>query len=491
MFDGMRRRIVSMWFPRLASDRALRLRPVDGPFALVARQGNTDRLHDLNHQAEAQGLERAMTLAEARAFCPGLRTAPADLAADARFLAGLRRWALRYSPWVGLEGTDGLVLDISGAAHLVGGEAALLEELRARLGRSRVELRLGLADTRGAAWALAHFDEGQAAPGDTAARLAALPVAALRLDPESTAALERFGLRSIGALAEAPRAPLARRFGPALLMRLDQAMGDQPEAIAPAPEAPTYAMRLTLPEPIGLVSDVMAGLERLLDGLCAKLKAQEAGTRVLRLTLRRVDQHSQIVPLRLAAPMRDPARILPLFAPALEKVDAGFGIDQLRLEAVLVEPLALAQIGDSEAAPEQFDNLLTRLGTRIGLDNLRCFAPVESHLPDRSFRLVPAAGFGPGSRWAAGRPRPLRLFRPEAIAASGATPPERFRWRGMRLSTGRASGPERIAPEWWQSHEGWQSGLRDYWRVETLQGRRLWMFYTPQKPGWFIEGEFA
>ncbi|MFV0302590.1 MAG: Y-family DNA polymerase [Paracoccus sp. (in: a-proteobacteria)] len=490
MFDGTQRRIVSMWFPRLASDRALRLCAHDAPFALTIRQGNSERLHDLNRPAEARGLSRGMPFAEARAFCPDLRTRPADPAGDRRFLAGLRRWALRYCPWVGVEGEDGLVLDITGAAHLSGGEAALLDDMRTRLDRVRIETRLGLADNRGAAWALARHGEGIAAPGAGLAALDRLPVAGLRIDPETVTALQRLGLRSIGALARAPRAPLTRRFGPGLLIRLDQALGHQPEAITPWADPPHFATRLTLSEPIGLTSDVMAGLDRLLQALCAKLKAQKAGARTLSLTLRRVDQNSRTLPLRLAVAMRDPARILPLFSRMVEGVDAGFGIDQLRLVATVVEPLPLQQIGRDKARPEQLDNLLTRIGTRIGLDRIRRFQPLDSHIPERSFELVPTTESQPCHDWPFPRPRPLRLFPPEPVSASGPAPPERFRWRRIHLTTGRATGPERIAPEWWAEDEGWRSGIRDYWRVETKQGRRLWMFYTPQRPGWFVQGEF-
>lgn len=542
---------------------------------------NTDRIHDLNAGAEAQGLSRGMAFSEARAFCPALVSRPADPAGDARFLAGLARWAGRYCPWVGLDGSDALLLDITGSAHLFGGEAGLVADIRTRLTRAGMEADLGLADSRGAAWALSHHGGGIAEVGGSAAALAALPVAALRLEAEVVTALRRLGLYSIGALAGAARAPLARRFGPGLLARLDQAMGDQPEPITPLAEPPHYAVRLTLPEPIGLTADVMAGLERLLHGLCDKLQAREAGARALCLTLRRVDQHSQHLPLRLAVAMSDPARILPLFARAVEAAEAGFGIDQLRLAATLVEPMPLRPAslramplraalprpalpagragavqggsapsgsvrGDAEEAAaellsEQMQNLITRIGTRIGLDNILRFQPVASHIPERGFRLVPAEAGGardpsqavsrpyrlsggdlpsgelssgalssgasrprsnssreglschngPRDTWPVTRPRPLHLFPPEPIAAHGFRPPARFRWRRMRLTTGRATGPERIAPEWWVEDAAWQAGLRDYWRVETLQGWRLWLFHTPQRPGWYVQGEFA
>lgn len=483
---------MSIWFPRLASDRVLRACPLEAPFALIWREGNTDRISCLNAAAEGQGLACGMALSEARAFCPALRTAPADPPREARFQESLRRWATRYCPWVGLEGADGLVLDITGSDHLWGGEEAMLGEMQGRLARARITARLGLADTRGAAWALAHFAPGRAAPGAGMRALAPLPVAALRLPPETVTGLQRLGLRDIGDLTRTPRAPLARRFGKGLMARLDQALGAAPEQISPRADPPHYGVRLTLPEPIGAREDVMEGVRRLLARLCAKLKAREAGARVLALTLRRVDQASQQVELRLAAPLRDPQRIAPLFARGLEDVDAGFGIDQMRLEATQVEPLPIRQIGAvATETRDRLGDLITRIGLRIGLENVQRCLPAESHIPERSFLIAPAAFSEPEGNWHPPQPRPLRLFAPEPLSADSPDPPRRFRWRRLSLTTERAEGPERLAPEWWFDDPNWRRGVRDYWRVETGQGWRLWMFHTPQDPGWFVEGIFA
>lgn len=490
MFGAANRRILCLWFPRLASDRALRVWPVEGPFALTFRQNNTERLYCLNPVAEAQGLSRGMPFSDARAFCPDLCSRPADLPGEARFLEALRRWATRYCPWVGLE-EEGLVLDITGSAHLRGGEEALLADLQTRLGRAGLTVQAGLGDTRGAAWALAHHAPGIAPPG-ARGLLRDLPVAALRLEPDMTVALQRAGLSLVGDVAARPRAPLARRFGRFLLMRLDQLMGDQAEDISPAQAPAHYGIRMTLPEPIGLAADVMAGAARLLEQLCAKLRHNEAGARVLCLTLRRVDQADQQVELRLARPMRDAARILPLFERGVAEVDAGYGIDQMRLEAVQTEALPAEQISHvAQDDPGGLEDLITRLGTRVGLDNIRRFLPADSHIPERAFLIAPAAYSDPAEAWPQPPDRPLRLFAPEPIAAGGRRPPARFRWRRMALTTARAQGPERIAPEWWFDDPGWRSGLRDYWRVETHQGWRLWLFHTPQSPGWFVQGEFA
>lgn len=164
MFDGSHRRVVSMWFPRLASERILRARPVDAPFVLTLHEQNTNRIYCLNHAAQNQGLERGMLYSDARAYCPDLLSAPVDLQATQYFQHVLCRWAMRYCPWVGLEGGDGLVLDITGTAHLFGGEAGMLADIRQRLDRAGVSVQIGVADTRGAAWALAHFGEGVAPP---------------------------------------------------------------------------------------------------------------------------------------------------------------------------------------------------------------------------------------------------------------------------------------------------------------------------------------
>lgn len=470
----------------------LRVRPIDGPFALTFKHSNTNRLYCLNQQAEQHGLHRGMPYADARAFCPDIQSRPANPEQDQRFLQTLRRWFTRYCPWIGIEGADGLVLDITGSAHILGGEAAMLADMRARLARAGLSAQIGLADTRGAAWALAHYAQGIAPKGQMLDALGTLPVAALRIDDKTNIALQRLGLRHIGDLAASPRAPLTRRFGPDLLLRLDQALGAQPEQIAPIAQPPHYAVRMTLPDPIGLMDDLVAGTARLLEQLCAKLKAQDMGARILCLTLRRVDQDHQQVELRLARALRDPDRIMPLFKQGLDTVEAGFGIDQMRLEAVQVDPIETRQISHvTTGHKDQLNDLISRIGTRIGLENVRRFLPADSHIPERSFHIAPAAYSEPDSGWSTVRPRPISLFAPESILGTGPRPPKRFRWRGMSMTCAHATGPERIAPEWWLNDENWRLGVRDYWHVQTEQGRRLWLYYTPQNPHWFVQGEFA
>lgn len=452
-----------------------------------------------------------MALADARAVCPELATRPADLAREAAALASLRRWTSRYAAMVATDGVDGLMADISGVPHLFGGEAALRDDLQARLERAGLHAASAIAGTRGAAHALARHGGGIVPDGKLAEGIGHLPVTSLRVDHDTAEALARVGLARIADLAHLPRAPLARRFGPGLVLRLDQALGAQAEPVAAEPDAPHFGVRMTLPEPIGLQADVMAGLARLLDRLCAKLAQHRMGARRLRLELRRVDRGTAQVEIGLARPMRDPARIAALFARGVDEVDAGFGIDALRLSAPLVETLAPEQIGGGPVVRHEdaLADLLSSVGNRIGFDRVLRLLPATSLIPERSFLLAPAAYSAPEPiPHRAGVARPITLFPPEPVTAAPGTPPASFRWRRMHFTTLRATGPERITPEWWFDDPAWRSGLRDYWRIETQEGPRLWLFVTPQAQAWngpqdagwpasaaaqnwYVQGEFA
>jgi len=499
----MVRRLLSIWFPRLASDASLRNRPVKGPFALTHRSGNADHLHCLNSEAEQRGLHRGMPLADARAICPDLSTRPADLVREAAALASLRRWASRYAPMVASDGTDGLMADITGVAHLFGGETELCSDLHARLDRAGLSVTSAIAGTRGAAYALARHGGGIIADGDLAQGVGRLPVSALRIDHATAEALARVGLSQMRDLIAQPRAPLARRFGQALVLRLDQLLGHQPEPVAAGAEPPHFGVRMTLPEPIGLQSDVMAGLSRLLDRLCATLALHHHGARRLRLELRRVDHDTVQVEIGLARAMRDPLRMAALFAKGVDEVVAGFGIDAMRLSAPITEPLPPEQIGSGPTLRHEdaLADLISRLGNRIGFDRVLRMQPADSKIPERSFQLVAAAWSEPvAASPRHGPARPLTLFPPEPVSHASGHPPAQFRWRRMRFTTLRAQGPERIAPEWWFDDPAWRTGLRDYWRIETREGPRLWLFHTPQAPdwpapagaqNWCVQGEFV
>ncbi len=555
------RRVLSIWFPRLAAERALRVEPqlAGAAFAVVAEAAGLLTLASLSAEAEAAGLRRGMTLGDARAICPGLLTRSEDPLRAAPFLGALRRWAGRFSPWVATEPPDGLALDMTGCAHLFGGEAGLVAAIETGAADLGLGPRIGVADTLGAAWALARYAAGPAGPahagdaidqearatrsraqkrrwerggappppavprgGDGAAariappgtileRIGPLPAAALRLTSDEVAALQALGLVRIADLAALPRAALARRAGPGVLARLDQALGRSPEPLAPARPEPVFALRLTLPEPIGREADVLAGLDRLLDPLCARLRAAGVGTRRVRLTLIRVDRGAQAIEAGLARAADAPDAIRPLLALQAGAIDAGFGIEALRLEALGVEPVTARQhrgqfavsraatrrdADAAEADPEALADLVGRLGARLGLEALTRLHPADSHIPEKSATVM-AAGFAPPARaWPEPvAPRPVLIFGPEPVTPQdGASPPQEFVWRRRPRRRSVAFGPERIAPEWWLDDPAWRSGPRDYWRVETEEGDRLWLYEArgaETTGGWFAQGVFA
>jgi protein ImuB len=546
------RRILSLWFPRLAAERVLRLErgTIDGPLAVVATENNTQTLSSLSVEADQEGLRVGQPLRDARAFCPELITRPANNLAEAAFLTRLRRWAGKFTPYVAEEPPTALLLDITGCAHLFGGELALSEILQADCARLGLSVQTGIADTAGAAWALArfagqaghsirsgdaidqeapatrsraakrHWTRGGAAPrltlntdapsiagpGKTRQAIAPLPIAALRLPAVATTNLNRLGIRRIDELTYLPRAALARRFGRDVMRRLDQALGVEPEPITPAKPGNMFATRLTLPDPIGLESDIMAAIDRLLPPLCAKLKQAGKGARRIRLGLMLSDHTSQNIEAGLARPSHSPDQIRPLIALKLTEIDPGFGIDVIRLEACAVEPLhptqhsghasALSAANHKHNNGTAMEDLLTRIGGRIGLEAISRLHPADSHIPEKTATIMAAAWAEPELNWAVPEnPRPLILFTPEIVAAQNIVgPPAIFRWRRREFQTVTAIGPERIAPEWWLDDPNWRSGLRDYWRVEVTTGERLWLFYAHgglSSGGWFAQGVFA
>ncbi|MBT0957391.1 DNA polymerase Y family protein [Alphaproteobacteria bacterium KMM 3653] len=559
------RRILSIWFPRLAAERLIRLEPLldEGAFAVVRDSGQTQVIGAVNAAASAAGLHPGQSLRDARALCAELRTLLSNPQAEEAFLEALERWAGKFSPWVAATPPASLLADITGCAHLFGGEAGLMARLEADCDDLGLTVQAGIADTVGAAWALAryagqparparsgddidqealatrsraakrrHWERGGAAPQAAASRgrvpriappgqmrqaLAPLPAAALRLPQPVTAQLARLGLRRIDELVGQPRATLARRFGKELVLRLDQAMGTAPEPLSPARAPEGFSVRLTLPEPIGLMADLVAGFDRLLPPLCAKLAGKGRGARGLRLQALRCDHTMQVVTVGLARPSATPDRLRPLMVMKLEEIDAGPGIDTLRLEAYQTEPLqehqhksqlpAPAKSGSTPAPPAaqctDMDDLIGRIGARVGLEHITRLHPGESHIPEKAAQVLAAAWSAPSTRWPRrpAIPRPLVLHPPEMVreagggraSAEGALP-LMFHWRRRPYTVARATGPERIAPEWWLDEPGWRNGTRDYWRVTTQEGAVLWLYYAhggALSAGWFCQGAFA
>jgi len=479
------------------------------PLALIAETAHGPRIDAVNAAGIAAGVRRGVMLADARTLCPELAVRLADPAGDLAFLEHLALWAQRWGPWSALDAPDGLLIDTTGTGHLFGGDAALLADARAQLLRRGLAARVAIAPTAGAAWALAHFAPERAIleGDDLMDRLAGLPVAALRLDDDVLLLLRRLGLKRLGDLADIGREALVRRFrnrrSPSAnpLVRLDQLLGRVPEPLLPVVGVKQPAVQRRLAEPIRhrplldrVVADLVADMARLLEGL-------GQGARRLELGLWKVDGEVLVRRLEMAAAARDPAHVCRLFAARLDDLDAGFGIELVRLCTPWTEPLVMGQAGLDAAAERHGTSLaacIDRLTVRLGADAVRCPLPRASHLPERAQRWAPALEPLPGVQEDfAFHERPLKLLdRPEPIAVIYEAPdglPRLFRWRGAVHEIARAEGPERIAPEWWR--ERGTVRLRDYYRIEDSTGRRYWIYRhglagdgRGGAPEWFLQG---
>lgn len=505
-------RVVSLFLPRWPTDRLRRLRPdvappADRPLVLAGQRGAKRVIVAADRAALRAGLRPGMVVAKAQAIQPDLAVLPVDEAGDEAALERLARLALRFSPVVAADPPDGLVLDTTGADHLHGGEQAMLEDLLLWMEREGVEACAALAGTWGAAHALARHGRRRIAlvqPGGEAAALSPLPVASLRLSGDIARDLARLGLGTVGDLMDRPRAPLALRFGPLLLGRLDQALGRLAEPIEPVEDPETPQVARLFAEPIGAPETIARYTVKLTDALCAVLEERSLGARRLDLLFRRVDDRVEAIRLALARPSRDRARLARLLCERIETIAPGFGIEAMRLCAPSPECL-LARQGASLTEPDEAPDLAAladSLANRVGTGRLYRVAPVESDVPERSVRRVgplsPETGSeGERRNW----PRPVRLLaRPQPIRTLALLPdhpPAWFVWQGERRKVTRADGPERIYGEWWKRDEE-RSGVRDYFRVEDERGGRWWIFRSGDgvdaatgSQGWFLHGVFA
>ncbi len=147
-----------MWLRRLSTDRIERRssEPVE-TFVVVASIKGAQRITGLTDGAARLGLKTGMGLADARARYPKLPVVEADPEADQRLLENIADWCDRYTPLVGLDPPDGLFLDVTGCAHLFGGETALARDLVTRLTQQGLRARVAVADTVGGAWGVARY----------------------------------------------------------------------------------------------------------------------------------------------------------------------------------------------------------------------------------------------------------------------------------------------------------------------------------------------
>ncbi|WP_348645579.1 DNA polymerase Y family protein [Loktanella sp. F6476L] len=506
------RRITTIHLPRFAMERWARWAatqneapPEDIPAALATEGHHGSIIHATNRAAETEGVHIGARVVDMRALCPDLKVTFADIGGDQKALEKLMLWARRWCPWTAIDGPAGLVLDTTGADHLWGGEAAMLRDMEERFARLGLSANLAVSPTHGASWALSRFGGvREVCTADAlSTRMSNMPVRALRLTGDTVQLLNRLGLKSVGDLMAVPRVSLARRFSRAdlianPLLRLDQMMDRLAEPVSAHEDPPRFVVQANLAEP---VQDPTPHLPALCKDLCAQLTQAGFGARRIQVRVFRTDGEVSHIDVATAQANRDPDHLLRLFDDQLERINPGFGFDLITLGATMVEAMQHRQPGLSQKGQDGADlpQLLDRLTARLGAHAVTRPTHNASHMPERAEVWQPALQNAQTTSTMRTK-RPTRLLDPpeevRVLYAVPEGPPAQFVWRRVTRRVVRFSGPERIAPEWWQDMPG--TRLRDYYNVEDQLMHRLWLYrhgvlgdYRGTTPRWFVHGVFA
>lgn len=491
------------------------------PCVVVGKLNNTLQIAALNDAAANIGLEVGLPLANARAVCPDVQVFDADETADAKLIGDIADWCDRFTPLVALDPPYGLLLDISGCAHLFGGEAAMLRNVCAALGRQGFIVNAAVASTPVCARTMTRAVQSCIVPdGEEARAVSSLPVFALGADDAITRGLRRAGLKTIGDVASRAPHEITARFGAVFTNLLQQALGQTDAPISPRKPLPDFMVEKRFAEPVATDTVIAAILSGLAQMLVAAMDKQGKGARRLEASFFRTDGAVRTITVDTGQPVTKVNVVDRLFRERLDALadplDPGFGFDLIRLSASCVE-IVVQEQRDFDTRAQDNDEvaaLIDRLAARIGGKRVVVHLPQDTHIPECAVIAAPAqqhlasasVAEWPGRVEAEPPLRPLRLFeRPEVIDVPFATvpdgPPRRFTWRRATHAVVRAEGPERIAMEWWKHEE--EAPTRDYFRVEDAAGLRFWIYrdglYNEAvsdkdesvPPKWFVHGLFA
>ena len=500
----MQRRFLSIWFRYLITDwQTLRMPSLKGsPFAFARPERGRKIITAINPEAEAEGVSPNMNVADAKAIFPNLEIIDAKPGREARLLKGLGEWCIRYAPIVAVDLPDGLILEISGCAHLWGGEAAYLKEIVSRLQSKGYYTQAGISDTIGSAWAIARFSKRTPIiePGLQADALLSLPPACLRLEAPVLERLHKLGLTKVQSFINMPHTALRRRFGEALIQRLRQALGQEEEYIQPIYIPEPFQERLPCLEPIRTAAGIEVAITRLLEAMCDRLQKEGKGLRKAIMKCYRVDGKIEQVSIGTSKASNHSLHLFKLLELHISSIRPDFGIELFLLEATQVEDAAMPQealwAGKQGLKNKELAELLDRLAGKLGADTIHRYLPDEHYWPERSIKLASSLDEQPATSWVKDRPRPTLLLKQpvliEVTAPVPDYPPMSFRYLDKVHYVGKSDGPERIEREWWSD----AGEHRDYYQVEDKLGQRYWIFrsghYGSDIPSqWFLHGFFA
>lgn len=499
----MNDRYLYVWFRHLTTDWLARKRPTLKELAVVfaAMEGNRKIVSAANSNARDLGIVPGTTVADARVLVPGLQVIADQPELSARLLNRFALWAIQYTPFVAVDLPDGLILDMTGCAHLWGGEPNYYRAVIGKLRSMDYNARGGIASTVGAAWAWSRFGVGSpiVPPGQERVAISQMSPAALRLEPDVLLRLKKVGIRSVDQIIQQPRASLPPRFGKSLLLRLDQALGQAAEPLIPVRPIVPYQDRLPCLEPIRTATGIEIALTRLLESVCSRLKAEGKGLRSAVFMCYRVDGEIQQISIGTNRATYNINHLFKLFAEKIEQIQPDLGIEVFQLEAKKVEDHNASQEtlwgGPCSIDSLSLAELLDRLTNKAGEGIIHRYLPAAHHWPERAIQPAKSLQDKPATPWPVARQRPIhQLPTPEAIEVTAPIPdypPMSFRYRGHLHQIIKADGPERIEDEWVDTG----ARHRDYYAVEDQDGGRFWLFRSghygdPAPARWFLHGFF-
>ncbi len=483
-----------------------------------------------------------MPLALAQALFNGATVEEFDALGDSRSLFGLGLWALQFSPQVALDpllseelnrGTprtppvfaNGLVLNLSGTDRLHRSEDLLLEKIDHALKKNGYRARYAITRSPSASWALSRFASERSViipqNGALIEALAPLPLEALRIYPETAAALREIGLTTVRDVFKLPRRPLVERFGLPLLKRLDQMLGAVHEPLTWISAQKSYAISKRFAAPLCESSAVKEALKKLFIKLHQQLQEDGKVSRHFVVQLKPLSGRgpsrsisSISAPplirkeLMLNSALNDSAKITQIIEPFLDSLQLGGntvlnGIDECSLLALSPRPAGQDQCQlpslESRSDPlsrAEFEHILNQYAARFGAEKIKHAALHQHHQPEKSFRFQPIERNGASIK-AVKRPEtlhkkdfPSHIFsRPEEVAVMALLPdyaPAIIHWRKKKLKITRSVAPEKIHMAWWNNAA--PASPRTYFKIQEEHGRWLWLFREEKTMRWFVHG---
>lgn len=500
----MRKRYVYVWFRQLLADWQVIRHPEfqDKPFAFCIPDHGRMLISAVNSLAQSSGITRGMRSADAKAFCHELEILDEKPGRKGKLLQALGEWSIRFSPHVMVDVTygDGLFMEVSGCPHLWGGEKAYLKAIFAKFKSKGYTVRPAMADTMGAAWAVARYGIRSVwvAPGKEAEALLPLAPEALRLEENTLNKMRKLGFCQIKSFMEMPRSVLRRRFGDVFLEKLAQATGTKEEAFIALKSPVEFEHRLPCMEPIRTRTAIEIAVMQLLENLCRQLKEEGKGLRKCILTCYRIDGKIQEIAIGTNGSSHIASHLFKLFGLKIEQIKPALGIELFVMSATRVEAMEDGQetIWNDKKGfhQENVVRLFDFIGGRIGDGCISRYLPAAHYWPERSFKRAKSLRADTTQQWPSDKPRPTELLpNPEPVEVMALIPdhpPKFFIYQGVRHVVAKADGPERIEREWWMD----KGEHRDYYQVEDEKGQRYWIFrsgHYGQQYQWFLHGFFA